>query len=228
VSADPEGLTVFQIAVAKLFFDLPGSVGFLLAGGAALLAQHLTVRPTQDLDFFTRPGAGDVRRARDEFTAAAREREWSVEDVQDSETFCRLLLHGPEDLLVDIALDSAPGRPATASIAGPTFAPEELAGRKVIALFDRAAARDFVDIFMLSSRFAKAEMLTRAAEVDSGFDHTVFADMIANLDRYSDTDLALGGVDVARLRQFFQAWLEDLRWTFRPTISTPPTEYDQL
>jgi hypothetical protein len=50
----------------------------------------------------------------------------------------------------------------------------------VIALFDRAAARDFVDVFMLSSRFPKTEMLTRAAEVDTGFDHAVFADMIAN------------------------------------------------
>ena len=36
-------------------FALPASRGFLLAGGAALLAQHLTARPTEDLDFFTRP-----------------------------------------------------------------------------------------------------------------------------------------------------------------------------
>jgi hypothetical protein len=69
--------------------------------------------------------------------------------VKDSDTFCRLLIHGPDDLLVDLALDSAPGRPAMASIAGPTFAPAELAGRKLIALFDRAAARDFVDVFTL-------------------------------------------------------------------------------
>jgi hypothetical protein len=44
-------------------------------------------------------------------------------------SFCRLLVHGPEDLLVDLAVDSAPKRPASASIAGPTFAPDELAGR---------------------------------------------------------------------------------------------------
>ena len=54
-------------------------------------------------------------------------------------------MHGPEDLLVDLVLDSAPGRPASASVAEPTFAPDELAGRKVIALFDRGAARDFID-----------------------------------------------------------------------------------
>ena len=107
----------------------PASDRFLLAGGAALLAQHLTMRPPQDLDFFTRPGAGDVRVAREAFVAAAHERSWSVEQVQDSQTFCRLLVHGPEDLLVDLALDSAPGRAPTASIAGPTFAPAELAGR---------------------------------------------------------------------------------------------------
>lgn len=46
-------LTDFQLEVTRLFFSLPASKGFLLAGGAALLAQHLTTRPTEDLDFFT-------------------------------------------------------------------------------------------------------------------------------------------------------------------------------
>jgi hypothetical protein len=119
-------LTSFQIEVAHLFFALPASDGFLLAGGAALLAQHLTARPTHDLDFFTRPGGGNVGRARDEFVAAAGMRGWTVDVVQENDTFCRLLLQGPEDLLVDLALDSAPGRPAAVSIAGPTFALDEL------------------------------------------------------------------------------------------------------
>jgi len=43
-------LTAFQMEVARLFFALPESEGFLLAGGAALLAQHLTARSTEDLD----------------------------------------------------------------------------------------------------------------------------------------------------------------------------------
>ncbi|GGG29765.1 hypothetical protein GCM10007304_49470 [Rhodococcoides trifolii] len=46
-------LTDFQTTVAHLFFTTPASDGFLLAGGAALLAQQMTTRPTQDLDFFT-------------------------------------------------------------------------------------------------------------------------------------------------------------------------------
>jgi hypothetical protein len=110
VAGDPHSfLTAFQIEVAQLFFSLPASGGFLLAGGGALLAQGLTARPTQDLDFFTRPGAGDVGLARDQFLAAAGERAWEVDRVHDGGTFCRLLVHGPEELLVDLALDSVPG-----------------------------------------------------------------------------------------------------------------------
>jgi hypothetical protein len=206
-------LTEFQVEVAHAFFALPASEGFLLAGGAALLAQQLTSRPTQDLDFFTSPRAGDVRRARTEFTSAAETRGWQVETIRDSDTFCRLLVHGREDLLVDIALDSAPGRPATASILGPTFAPQELAGRKVVALFDRAAPRDFVDVFMLSQRFERDELLRLAAEIDAGFDLPVFAVMIAHIDRYSDVDLGLGPISVSALREFFGEWLDRLRDT---------------
>jgi hypothetical protein len=51
-------LPAFQLEVARMFFALPASGGFLLAGGAALLAQHLTARPTEDLDFFTALSAG--------------------------------------------------------------------------------------------------------------------------------------------------------------------------
>jgi hypothetical protein len=136
-----------------------------------------------------------------------------IETIRDSDTFCRLLVHGPEDLLVDIALDSAPGRPATASTLGPTFAPEELVGRKVVALFDRAAPRDLVDVFMLSKRFTPAELSRLAAEVDAGFDVAVFADMVAILGRYSDVDLDVGQVDFAALRRFFGELLDRLRDT---------------
>ena len=144
-------LTGFQVSVASLFFSLPASDGFLLAGGAALAAQQLTSRPTHDLDLFTRVGASSVPEARDAFEAAARNRGWTVERIRDTDTFCRLIVHGDDDLLVDLALDSPPTMPPSASFAGPTFGLEELAGRKVVALFDRAEARDFADVFALVS-----------------------------------------------------------------------------
>lgn len=162
------------------------------------------------MDFFAGPGAGDVRRARDEFVVAVEQRGWSVEISRDGGTYCRLVVHGAENLIVDLALDSVPTERATASIAGPTFAPAELAGRKVIALFDRAAERDFVDVFALSHRFSKELLLDLARQVDAGFDVRVFTEMIDMLSRYADVDLALGEVDVAALRAFFIQWRTEL------------------
>jgi predicted nucleotidyltransferase component of viral defense system len=203
-------LTDFQLEVARLFFSLPASDGFVLAGGAALLAQRLTSRPTQDLDFFTDKQAGIVA-AREELIAAAHQRGWNVLKVQEGESFSRLQMTGPEDLMIDIALDSQPGQPPMMSVAGPTYAPEELAGRKVVALFDRFAARDFVDVFALSHTYGKADLLTWAGDLNPGFDLSYFVEALDALPRYADLDLSLGEVEVAALRVFFSEWADELR-----------------
>ena len=149
-------LTDFQLEVTRLFFSLPASKGFLLAGGAALLAQHLTTRPTEDLDFFTAPDRGHVPAARDALEAAARKRGWTTERIHDSDTFCRLVIRSDTaEIVTDLAVDTPPDFPASSTAAGPTLAPEELGGRKLLALFDRAAARDFADVRLLARRFAR-------------------------------------------------------------------------
>jgi hypothetical protein len=205
-----EAPTDFQIEVARLFFSLPAAASFLLAGGAALLAQGLTSRPTQDLDLFTRR-AGDVAKARDAFEQVAASRGWRVERVRQDDDFCRLLVHGPEDLLVDLALEAPPRLPATVSVLGPTFALEELAGRKVLALFDRAAARDFADVFQLSERYDRPTLFRLAHAQDAGVEPDVLAEMIGYLDRYTDADIPVDGAHVSDLRRFFAEWAQTLR-----------------
>ncbi len=204
-------LTDFQVVVARLFFSLPESDGFLLAGGAALAAQHLTARPTRDLDLFTRDGGPSVSVARDAFEAAVRARGWDVRRVRDGDTFCRLVISGDEELLVDLALDSPPSLPASLSPLGPTFALEELAGRKLIALFDRAEARDFADVFVLAQRYGIELLLRRAGEIDPGFDLTVLASMLGSLARFADAELPVRDDETAELRAFFQRWQAQLR-----------------
>lgn len=66
-----------------MFFSLAASEGFLLAGGAALAAQHLTGRPTLDLDFFTGRDLGDVASARAAFERVTTGRGWGVERIRD-------------------------------------------------------------------------------------------------------------------------------------------------
>lgn len=206
------GLTPFQIDVARAFFDLPESQAFLLAGGAGLVAQGLTTRPTQDLDFFTVPGLNRVPIAREALRREAIRQGWSIRVLRDHDTFCRLILgRGTEQVLVDLAVDSAPGRPTASGPLGPTFSATELSGRKTIALFDRAEARDFADVYVLSARFGKQALLQLAGEVDAGFDAEVFAQMLTTLSRFRDEDLPVAPGEVAALRNFFADWVRDLR-----------------
>jgi predicted nucleotidyltransferase component of viral defense system len=86
-------------------------------------------------------------------------------------------------------VNAPPDFSASETATGPTLAPEELAGHKLLALFDRAAARDFADIYVLARRFGKAMLLARAAQIDADFDARVLADMLATLDRFTDDEI---------------------------------------
>jgi hypothetical protein len=206
------GLPAFQLEVARVFFSLPASKGFLLAGGAALLAQHLTARPTEDLDFFTAPERGHVPAARDALEAVASRQGWSTERIHDSDTFCRMIIRSHDaGVLIDLAVNAPPDLPASVTAAGPTLAPEELAGHKLLALFDRAAARDFADIYVLARLFGKDVLLARARQIDVGFDVRVLADMIGTLDRLTDSEIPVpDDSSAAELRAFYAAWRSEL------------------
>lgn len=203
-------LTPFQIEVARCFFELPEAAGFLLAGGAALAAQGLTARPTQDLDLFTAPGRGIVPEALAAFEAAAAGLGWVTRQVRVSDTFARLVVSSATDsVLVDLAVDATPERPARMSVAGPTLDPEELAGRKVVALFDRAEARDFADVHALAGRYGTDRLLALAAAFDAGFDRAVLADMLDSLARFTDEEIP--APDPAAVRDFAGRWAQELR-----------------
>ena len=205
----PSALTAFQIRVAQMFFALPTGRRFLLAGGAALLAQHLSQRPTDDLDFFTRD-PDDVPIAKAELVDACAAHGWHVEELRNSGTFCRLLIHGPDDLLVDLAYNGDPQLPATASFAGPTFAPEELAGMKLLALWDRTAARDFADVFVLARLSGTALLLKRATQLDAGLDAKNLAAQLRQHQRLRDADFPSTVEDVGALRAFADEWADGL------------------
>ena len=67
--------------------------------------------------------------------------------------FARLLVTAGDDrTTVDLCWDSRL-RALETSPLGPTLAGEELAASKMLALFTRAEARDFVDVFALARRY---------------------------------------------------------------------------
>jgi hypothetical protein len=204
-------LSDLQRAVLELFFALPESNGFVLAGGAALVATGLTARPTQDVDLFGSDLAAGIAQAGDALEAACVERGWTIERIRDAATFRRLAVRGWHDeLLVDLAVDSPPLGTPTLSAVGPTYPPEELAARKLLALFDRAEARDFVDLHTLSERFDLDRLLDLAAQLDDGFSPALLADVLPSHRRFTDNDFVELGGDPLELRAFFDRWRNHL------------------
>lgn len=204
------GLTAFQIELAQLFFSMPESTGFLLAGGGALIAQGIVPRPTDDLDFFTARGEGDVAKASDALIDGCRKRGWSVDVIREAPEFRRLEITGPDTVLVDLAMDSPASGAPQVTIAGPTLAASDLATRKTLALFGRAEPRDFVDIYVLAQQFGKEQLVAWAAEGDAGFTLPTFATMLRSHARLADEDFPEIGAPIETIRAYFAAWATEL------------------
>ena len=111
--------------------------------------------------------------------------------------------------VVPQALPPRPGRP-TITVLGPTLAPLELAGRKLLALFGRAEARDFADVYTLAQRFGKHALVEQAQELDAGCDLAVLAQMIGTLNRFDDDEIPLVPEEVPLARAFFAGWADEL------------------
>jgi hypothetical protein len=85
---------------------------------------------------------------------------------RDLSTFVRIEVSDGDDRCeIDLAIDYR-ALPAEPSDYGPTLAVRELAANKVLALFDRAEARDFLDLVELTRHFELPGLLELAAEKD--------------------------------------------------------------
>ena len=201
----------FQTEVARLFLSLRTSASFALAGGAGLLAHAIIDRTTQDLDMFADPGS-DLLAAAEEFTSAARDRGWEVGEITKTAGFVRLTVtHGGEMTMVDLAIEAPAATPLVETDYGRTLSSSDLAARKVLALFDRAAARDFADVYKLRSYFDEDDLIRLASALDTGFDTTYFADMLRSIRRFEDDDIPLPADAIHDARAWFEDWAKHLR-----------------
>jgi len=206
-------LSAAQLDVAVAFFALRESEGFVLVGGAALLALKLIERPTEDLDFFT-DDPTRIASAANALVVVAGRNGWGVELIRSTPTFHRLeLTCDDETVRVDIAVDSPPRRATVDGVVGPTLDPLELAGRKLLALLDRAAPRDFADVYWLTSRFGRAAVLDMAHEIDAGFDLGYLAVALDRANRLRDDDFPIEQSEIAALRYWAAEWAQAIRST---------------
>jgi len=198
-------LSALQQRVALVLADLPEAQGFALAGGGALIVRGAVDRETHDLDFFV-GDADAVDRLLPVFEAALHDEGLAVERRQVGHGFARVSIrdsgdHTEVDLCVDYRL-----LPAESSPIGPVLALEELAVNKLLALFSRAEARDFVDFAALEPRYGLDYLCQLAADKDVGFDRAVLVEMLSRIDRIPMDEFLLDEEHVALLRRAILGW----------------------
>jgi hypothetical protein len=213
-------LTPLQEQVARIVSSLPEATGFALAGGAALVAGHVVDRSTKDLDFFT-PSPEDVQNLLQALEPALTAAGLTVRREQLSPSFVRLTVIGHDDATeVDLAAD-ARMRPAEPGPLGPMLSLEELAADKLLALFDRAQARDFVDVAALVERFGLDRLCELAKEKDTGFSRAVLRDMLGGFDRFDQTEFGLDDATYAQLAHQVRRWRATLSLSLSRSIDPP-------
>lgn len=164
--------------------------GFQLAGGTGLAAGYLGHRRSDDFDLFT--GARTLAEAVPAVDAAWRAAGLSVRTEQRYPTFTRLWV-GERPVKVELAEDS-PYQLAPSGVAVdgmPTRSLPDLAADKTLALFGRAATRDFVDVYMLLGRFELSQLMAWAGEKDPGFDRDWFIRALVQAEKVQPARVAL-------------------------------------
>ncbi|GAA3238044.1 nucleotidyl transferase AbiEii/AbiGii toxin family protein [Dactylosporangium siamense] len=205
--------------LAEIGLRAGGEHGFALAGGHAVAAHGILQRPSEDVDLFADwQRRADFPAAVEVVIAAYVAAGYEVEVDHRTETFSRLYLTDPaersEHHRVELVANWRSQPPVQMDI-GPVLHADDVMAGKIDALYNRAAARDFLDIdaAIASERYTLERLCELAEAVDAGFDRAVFEQMLRSIVRFDDEDFAEYGVEpaaVSALRKRVDGWRRQL------------------
>lgn len=198
-------LTPLQRRIATIIGGLPEAEQFALAGGGALIVRGDVERQTRDLDFFG-PAPQDVDRLMPAVERALQDVGMNVRRIREAPGFFRLEVREHDEVTeVDFGAD-ARILPVERGELGPILAGEELAVDKVLAVFGRAEARDFVDLSAVADRYGLEYLCGRALDKDRGFDPQVFSEMLDRFERLPRDEFDLPDRGYERLLATIERW----------------------
>jgi hypothetical protein len=180
-----------------------------LAGGAALIAWGIGNRVTRDLDFFAKRSE-TVDRLAPAVEQSLRSEGLNVEVVRASPGFVRFQVNDDiEATELDLAWDYRMNE-LQHTDHGRVLDRDELAADKMLALYGRAEARDFVDVYHLRSLYSREQLCELAHEKDRGFVTNMFAEALRGIDRRDRIEFDVDSPTFTDLHREFAQWYDVL------------------
>lgn len=179
-------LSSLQSKFLKLFFQSYLGQDFFLTGGTALSAFYFQHRISEDLDLFTLKQNVEFNAVSAEVLKIIKLFSAKIENQVSSPTFLRFIMRiRQEKLKVDIVKDTLPHFGKLKKVEDLQIdSLENLAVGKLLALFGRADAKDFVDLYFLlkiKKTITFEKLFNMAKKKDAGLNEFYLADMFSKV-----------------------------------------------
>mgnify|MGYP001561364111 CR=1 FL=1 len=215
-----------QEKILRNFTEVKDSDQFYLTGGTALAYFYLKHRQSNDLDFFT-----SVEEIIGPFSHQLEKhlltKGFACKRQRALHSFVELVVSLDEETtLIHLALDSTfRFEPVKEFPEYPRLKIDNLmdiASNKLLALFGRAALRDFIDVYFLVQKrhLSKKQLIKAAVSKDPGFDLYWLGVAFERIHTFNpdspDMLLLLEQVKLKELEEFFDKWLQEIIKGIRP------------
>jgi len=209
-----------QDLILKSVGPVPNSQSFYLTGGTALARFYLHHRQSRDLDFFTDRFEFIIPFSQN-LEGSLKGMSLHVERQRETVSFVELVVSDQnQKTLIHIAQDSSFRFEKVKQFQDyPGLNVDDLtdiASNKLLALFGRAAFRDFIDVYYLITRsgFSRDQLADLAKQKDPGFDlywlMIAFRRIETFNDKAPDLLLVLEEIPFEDFRRFFLNWSETI------------------
>ncbi len=213
-------ITSFQNNILKKIAGLKDAAPFCFTGGTALSLFYLKHRRSEDLDFFTDKEDFIMPFGR-LLEKNLKSDGYEVAIHREFKSFAELKVSLPGDeVVIHLALDAPfyiqPWCQFSDYPGLNVHSLTDIAANKLLALFGRAALRDFIDVYYLikTGKFSKAQMVDYAKQKDPGFDLYWLGVAFERLKLYQQKDydlsLVFGVLKEEELLSFFSQWGKEI------------------
>lgn len=213
--------THLQDLFLEEFFSLPQAGDFYLTGGTALSRFYLFHRESVDLDLFTNNQTADFANLNFQILAIGQKLKLTIVKQVVTKTFLQYIFEDNKKstLKVDLVRDISVHHGKIKTVEKIRLdALENIATNKILAIFGRTDAKDFIDLYFLlkNKKFTLLKLITKAKEKDLGFTEFYFANAVKQLENthiYPEVFLPFNKTE---FQKFYQNLSRDLLLQIKP------------